>query len=104
VLRLLIVGVAVAASGLPTSTASSYRAQRQPRAGSCHARGSGLYSLPDPHCTPGAIDPAVTQADIGRTICVSGYTEKARPPEYITEAAPRTDSSTGCGPWCASTG
>jgi hypothetical protein len=89
VLRLLIVGLAVAASGLPTSTASSYRVQRQPRAGSCHARGSGLYSLPDTHCTPGAIDPAVTQADIGRTICVSGYTETVRPPEYITEAEKR---------------
>jgi hypothetical protein len=41
--------------------------------------------LPDPHCTPGAISPAVTQANIESTICSSGYTETVRPPESITE-------------------
>ncbi len=50
--------------------------------GSCRARDDGR--LPDRHCTPGAIDPAVTQADIQATICVSGYTEKVRPPESQT--------------------
>jgi hypothetical protein len=59
--------------------------QPQPPPGSCHIRGSGLYSLPDPHCTPGAISPAVTQANIESTICSSGYTETVRPPESITE-------------------
>ena len=88
-LRLLVVGLAVAASGLPSSSASSYRVQHQPRPGTCHARGSGLYSLPNEHCTPGAIDPAVTQANIAHTICRSGYTETVRPPEYITEAEKR---------------
>ena len=39
----------------------------QPPPGSCHARGSGCSS-PDPRCTPGAISPAVTQADITSTI------------------------------------
>lgn len=53
--------------------------------GSCHARGSGLYSLPDAACTPGATNPAVTQADIGRTICTSGWTATVRPPESYTE-------------------
>jgi len=50
--------------------------------GSCRARDDGR--LPDRHCTPGTIDPAVTQADIQATICVSGYTEKVRPPESQT--------------------
>jgi hypothetical protein len=54
-------------------------------AGPCHARGGG--QLPDPSCTPGAIDPAVTQQDIGKTICVSGYTRTVRPPESQTERA-----------------
>lgn len=40
--------------------------------------------LPDPRCTPGSIDPAVTQADIRRTICVTGYTRTVRPPEAQT--------------------
>jgi hypothetical protein len=47
--------------------------------------GSGLYSRPDPHCTPGALNPAVTQATIDRTICVTGWTHTVRPPESITE-------------------
>ena len=81
--------VAVAAGGLAISTVSSQVVQRQPRAGSCHARGSGLYSLPDPRCTPGAIDPAVTQANLSRTICRAGYSESVRPPESITEPEKR---------------
>jgi hypothetical protein len=71
--------------GLVRSTASSHVVQPQPPAGSCHATGSGLYSLPDPACTPGAIDPAVTQANLARTICHAGYSESVRPSESITE-------------------
>jgi len=41
--------------------------------------------MPDPHCTPGAVNPAVTQATINQTICVSGYTKTIRPSESITE-------------------
>ena len=40
--------------------------------------------LPDPACTPGAIDPAVTQGDIAQTICSAGYTKKVRPPVSYT--------------------
>ena len=69
---------------LPVSAASNAVVQPQPPPGSCHARGSGLNSLPDPHCTPGAISPDVTQANIGSTICRSGYTKTVRPPEHIT--------------------
>jgi hypothetical protein len=68
------------------SHASPAAVQPQPPPGSCHARGHGLFSLPDPNCTPGAVSPAVTQADISSTICRSGYTETVRPSESITEA------------------
>lgn len=33
--------------------------------------------LPDPKMTPGATNPAITQANIQTTICVPGYTAKA---------------------------
>lgn len=49
----------------------------------CRYRDGG--QLPDPQCTPGSIDPAVTQADIHQTICASGYTATVRPPESQTE-------------------
>jgi len=52
--------------------------------GPCHARDEGR--LPDRRCTPGAVDPAITQADLRSTICSSGYTETVRPPEGQTEA------------------
>jgi hypothetical protein len=41
--------------------------------------------LPDPRCTPGSIDPAVTQANIHATICRSGYTKKVRPSASETD-------------------
>jgi hypothetical protein len=53
--------------------------------GSCHATGSGLYVLPDPSCTPGVTNPAVSQANIDQTICRSGWTSTVRPPESYTE-------------------
>jgi hypothetical protein len=85
---LLLAGAATAApspSGLLYSTASDSVVEPQPPAGSCHAIGSGLYSRPDPRCTPGTLNPQVTQATIGRTICRSGWTSTIRPPESITE-------------------
>ena len=51
----------------------------------CHFRDDG--QLPDPACTPGAIDPAVTQRNIHSTICRSGYTKEVRPAESQTERA-----------------
>ena len=44
------------------------------------------FGLPDPAKTPGAISTAVTQANISKTICVSGYTAKVRPPVTYTNA------------------
>ena len=52
-------------------------------AASCHFGAGG--ALPDRHCTPGALNPAVTQATIHKTICVSGWTATIRPPESVTE-------------------
>jgi hypothetical protein len=74
-----------APSGLAYSSASAHTVQRQPPAGACHMVGSGLYSRADPRCTPGAVNPAVTQATIGSTTCRSGWTSTVRPPESITE-------------------
>ena len=53
--------------------------------GRCRTRAGG--QLPDPRCTPGSVDPAVTQANIGSTICRPGYTERIRPPESQTTHA-----------------
>ena len=55
--------------------------------GQCHAKvidaSKGLI-LPDPSCTPGAIDPAVTQDNLKQTICRSGYTSEVRAPSSQT--------------------
>lgn len=40
--------------------------------------------LPDPNCTPGMINPNVTQTTIYSTICVSGFTKTIRPPASYT--------------------
>ena len=81
------------APGLARSTASSHVVQPQPRAGSCHASATGLLALPDARCTPGAVAPAVTQANIGRTICRAGYSESVRPSESVTEREKRASLS-----------
>jgi hypothetical protein len=47
----------------------------------CHIVKGGL---PDPKCTPGAINPSVTQDNIKDTICVPGYTKTVRPPTSYT--------------------
>lgn|SRR5487761_2706072 len=72
-------------SGLLYSSAGARSVQRQPAPGACHAIGAGLYSRPDPRCTPGALNPAVSASTLGSTICRSGWTSTVRPPESITE-------------------
>ncbi len=51
--------------------------------GHCKYRDHG--KLPDPRCTPGSIDPAVTQAKVHTTICTTGYARKARPRQSQTK-------------------
>ena len=66
---------------------ATYRVQPQPAPGTCHyvvvSASAGDY-LPDPHCTPGATNPKVTQADLASTVCKTGYTATIRPPTSIT--------------------
>jgi hypothetical protein len=64
-----------------------------PAASSCgYGRAADGYPLPDRRCTPGAVDPSVTQADLGSTICrPGGYTATVRPPSRLTDAFKRRD-------------
>ncbi len=57
-----------------------------PPAGSCHAGNRNGQPLPDPACTPGATNPAVTPSTIRDTICKSGWTSTVRPPTSVTNA------------------
>lgn len=72
----------LAPSSSTTTTATTLASESGP--GSCRSRGSGATVLPDPKCTPGAVDSAVTQANIASTICRSGWTSTVRPPESST--------------------
>lgn len=49
----------------------------------CKFRDGG--ALPDPACTPGAVDPTVTQQTIQTTICRPGWASTRRPSVDITE-------------------
>jgi hypothetical protein len=71
----------------------TYAVEPQPAAGSCHYRYVGNDPLPDPGCTPGALNPQVTQSTIGSTICESGYASSIRPPESITEPEKQASAS-----------
>ncbi|MBC7707805.1 hypothetical protein H7Y63_01120 [Polaromonas sp.] len=51
----------------------------------CHMRGL----LPDPVCTPGSIDPTVTDENVSTTICKSGYTATIRPSSSYTNKLKR---------------
>ena len=52
--------------------------------GHCSYRDRG--QLPDPRCTPGSIDPHVTQADIRSTICKKGWTSHGPAPRIPDRA------------------
>jgi hypothetical protein len=88
-----------AVAGVATSSASAAAVKsihspgivvtdEQLATGQCSAKvvdaATGEY-LPDPACTPGAADPAVTQENIDSTICTSGYTATVRPPASNTD-------------------
>lgn len=45
--------------------------------------------LPDPRCTPGAVDPRITQDNIHKTVCERGYTRRVRPSAGYTERLKR---------------
>lgn len=50
----------------------------------CVAAPLWAADLPNPSMTPGVTNSDVTQANIGQTICVRGYTKTIRPPAYYT--------------------
>jgi len=58
--------------------------------GKCHAvqidSSDSQAILPDPLCTPGEIDPNVTQDNLTATVCHSGYTQTVRPPVSYTNS------------------
>ncbi|MEU6256170.1 hypothetical protein [Streptomyces sp. NPDC047043] len=71
-----------------------YTVQEQPAAGSCHYRYERGEPLADPKCTPGAISPAVTQANLKSTICRrGGYTSEVRPSTYVTGKQKRLNAA-----------
>jgi hypothetical protein len=80
----LVVLAALGCSG-GQSGRSGNRAKREarhPASTACHYGAGG--ALPDPRCTPGALNPAVTPATIGATICRRGYTATIRPRASVT--------------------
>jgi len=58
--------------------------------GQCHVKAVDAASgkvLPDPTCTPGAVDPGVTQSNLAQTICRNGYSSSVRAPATETDKA-----------------
>ena len=58
-------------------------------------RGTAGAYLPARSATPGATNPAVTQATIAATICRSGFTASIRPPVSYTDALKVTELAHG---------
>ena len=69
-----------------TGSQTGYSVETQAPAGSCSYRAEGSAWLPDPSCTPGAVNPQVTQSTIATTICQSGWTASIRPPASVTRS------------------
>jgi hypothetical protein len=74
--------------------------------GQCHVKvvdqAKGAV-LPDPACTPGAVDPAVTQENLKTTICRGGYTKSVRPPANVTNPAKTASLKTYGLPYASTT-
>ena len=68
---------------------SHYTVHRAPPAGSCRYRRVDGRFLPDPGCTPGAVNPEVSPSTLRRTICVAGYSARVRPPREVTDREKR---------------
>ena len=78
--RLLLICLLLAACASPLKTP-----QADCGGQSCSRRGP----LPDPGCTPGAVDPAVSPASLAGTICRAGYAASVRPAVDYTDALKR---------------
>jgi hypothetical protein len=86
--RLFTIASAVAIVTMITQTAvggASYASgQTQRLALGLASCSRAFLPLPDPACTPGALNPDVTPATMGMTICVSGWTATIRPSSSYT--------------------
>jgi len=74
-----------------------------PPPGTCRYRTVAGLVLPDRTCTPGAVDPAVTQANLSQTLCrKGGYTAAVRPPQLVTDAFKKLARSAYSSPGASS--
>ncbi len=71
----------IAAVPLPTIVTAVWTPAARTKTTGCVSQAG----LPDPACTPGAIDIRVTMATTAATICTSGYTATVRPPVALTD-------------------
>lgn len=85
----LLAALTLAGCGTPGSSPAAGTPVVALGLGTCHAGSQNGQPLPDPTCTPGATNPQVTQADIGSTICRSGWTKTVRPPASYTDKLKR---------------
>ncbi|AUG75102.1 hypothetical protein CFP65_0118 [Kitasatospora sp. MMS16-BH015] len=82
----------LAAGGFVSGTAHAVTAAHSAAGVTAHTASPALLAtcsqdylpLPDPSCTPGALNPSVTQDTIYSTICVSGWTATVRPSTTYT--------------------
>ncbi len=90
---LLACGLVTALSFLGASSALAYHHYDRGGIGRAEGRYGVVFSLdearPNPRLTPGALNPAVDEANIGETICVRGYSRSIRPREEYTERLKR---------------
>ena len=64
----------------------------------CHLRGTAPEVLPDPACTPGGYDPAITAATIATTLCVPkpggrGSTAYVQSPAWVAARPPSSQTT-----------
>lgn len=92
----LFAGAAISAGALASCgtqhAGGALSGQRPARALGAMRRISGCvadHGYPDRACTPGAVDPRVTQRNLAGTICQRGYTRGVRPPLRLTEPIKR---------------
>lgn len=82
-MRLAVAAALVAAVAGGAAIVQSGRAG--PAGASCRVHGS----LPDPRCTPGAVDPALSGPGARATVCSSSFARRPGPPPATLAAASR---------------
>ena len=80
---------------IPSSTVETSPTTTQAEASGGYVMNSAGVVLPNPQRTPGATNPKVTQADIGSTICASGWTSTVRPSSSYTTSLKEQQLASG---------